>query len=416
MLEIKRDYYLRQLIAQRGSSFIKIITGLRRAGKSYLLDPIFRQFLLQDGVAPDHIIHLNLEEFENRCLLDPSALFTFVKKQIADSQTYYVLLDEIQLVPGFESILSSFLHLDNLDVYVTGSNSRFLSSDVITQFRGRGTQIHLYPLSFGEIYAALGGDKYELWERYYRYGGLPQVVQQPDDQARISFLEAQKDNVYLNDLIERYRIRNSDSLGILSSVIASDVGALTNPHKLERTFKSKIGVDLSYHKIEDYLEKLQNAFLIEKSKRFDVKGKRYIDTPVKYYFTDPGIRNAFVDFRQTEESHLMENIIYNELRRRGFKVDVGTVETRGENGTRQQLEVDFVARKADNTYYIQSALTIGDSAKRYQESRSLDHINDHFNKIIIAKDTFAPGHERNGIATIGLFGFLLDDKILDKYQ
>ena len=416
MKQIARDTYLKKLIDRKGTSFIKIITGIRRCGKSYLLNTIFRDHLLKSGVPEDHIIHVNLENRDNKDLLDPDKLLKFVKDKVKDGSQYYALLDEVQLVPNFEAVLSSFLYTDNLDVYVTGSNSKFLSSDIATEFRGRGDVIHMYPLSFAEYYSAVGGDKYKAWGEYCEFGGLPQVLEQPDDEAKITFLKTQRDNVYLNDIIERYNIRKSEGFGALTEVLASGIGSLTNPSKLERTFKSMAGVDLSRHKIEDYLEKLENAFLIEKSRRYDVKGKRYIDTPAKYYFSDMGIRNSFVDFRQTEETHIMENIIYNELCRRGYQVDVGTVEIRERNGSRKQLEVDFVASLGDRTYYIQSTLSIGDLEKRAQESRPLDSINDHFSKIIIAKDAGLPGHERNGIVTIGLFDFLLNENILDKYQ
>ena len=415
MKEIARDTYLKKLIDRKGTSFIKIITGIRRCGKSYLLNPIFKNHLLENGASEDHIIHVNLENRSNKELLDPDKLLDFVKSKIKDGEQYYALLDEIQLVPNFEAVLSSFLYTENLDVYVTGSNSKFLSSDIATEFRGRGDVIHMYPLSFAEYYSAVGGDKYEAWQRYCEYGGLPQILEQPDDEAKITFLKTQRDNVYLNDIIERYNIRKSEGFGVLTEVLASSIGSPTNPSKLERTFKSMASVDLSRHKIEDYLEKLENAFLIEKSRRYDVKGKRYIDTPAKYYFSDIGIRNSFVDFRQTEETHIMENVIYNELRRRGYQVDVGVVDTR-ENNIRKQLEVDFVASLGDRTYYIQSTLSIGDLEKRAQESRSLDNINDHFSKIIIAKDAGLPGHERNGIITISLLDFLFEENILDKYQ
>ena len=416
MKEIARDTYLKKLIDRKGTSFIKIITGIRRCGKSYLLNPLFKNHLLESGVPEDHIIHVNLENRDNKELLDPDKLLNYVKSKIVDDGQYYALLDEVQLVPDFEAVLNSFLHVDNLDVYVTGSNSKFLSSDIATEFRGRGDVIHMYPLSFAEYYSTLGGDKYEAWQQYCEYGGLPQILEQPDNEAKITFLKTQRDNVYLNDIIERYNTRKSEGFGVLTEVLASSIGSPTNPSKLERTFKSMAGVDLSRHKIEDYLEKLENAFLIEKSRRYDVKGKRYIDTPAKYYFSDMGIRNSFVDFRQTEETHIMENVIYNELRRRGYQVDVGAVEIRDENRARKQLEVDFVANRGDRTYYIQSAMSIGDLEKRAQESRSLDNINDHFSKIIIAKDAGLPGHERNGIITISLFDFLFNEDILDRYQ
>mgnify|MGYP000891609539 FL=1 len=416
MKQIARDRYLEKLTDRRGSALIKIITGIRRSGKSYLLNPLFRDSLIKDGVAAEKILYLNFEDRRNLELMDPDALYKFIRKWIKDEgEKYYVLLDEIQLVPDFESVLNSFLHMPCLDVYVTGSNSKFLSSDIATEFRGRGEEIHIYPLSFAEFYGAVGGEKELAWQEYYRYGGLPLILEQSDDAFKMDYLKMQCDNVYLNDIIERYDIRKSEGFSELIEVLASSIGSPTNPHKLEKTFKSKAGVNLSYHVISDYLEKLEDAFIVEKSKRFDVKGKRYIDTPAKYYFQDMGIRNALLDFRQIEETHIMENVIYNELRRRGYRVDVGVVDVR-EGNLRKQLEVDFVAKRGDRIYYIQSALSINDAKKREQEARSLDNIDDHFSKIIITKDVSIPGYERNGIVILGLFDFLLKEDILDKYQ
>jgi len=412
MKQIARDIYLKRLIDSQGNGLIKVITGIRRCGKSYLLDPIFKDYLLKRGVSTDHIIHLNLETRENKSLTDPDVLDGFIRNRIKDDTRHYVLLDEIQLVADFESVLNGFLHLPNLDVYVTGSNSRFLSSDIVTEFRGRSYEIHLYPLSFAEFMSVYDGSRERGWSDYYRYGGLPQVSAMPTESDKMAFLGSQWSNVYLNDLVERYHLRNRVELDSLVEVIASGAGSLTNPHKLERSFKSMANVSLDHNTISDYLTKLEEAFIVEKSKRYDVKGKKYINTPSKYYFTDSGIRNACLGFRQMEENHIMENIIYIELRRRGYQVDIGVVSARDGND-RRQYEVDFVANRGDRTIYIQSALTISDPDKRAQESRSLSEIDDHFAKIIIVKDATGVGHERNGIITMGLFDFLLEGSHLD---
>ena len=412
MKQIARDIYLKRLIDSQGNGLIKVITGIRRCGKSYLLDPIFKDYLLKRGVSADHIIHLNLETRENKSLTDPDILDGFIRSRIKDDTRHYVLLDEIQLVADFESVLNGFLHLPNLDVYVTGSNSRFLSSDIVTEFRGRSYEIHLYPLSFAEFMSVYDGSRERGWSDYYRYGGLPQVSAMPTESDKMTFLGSQWSNVYLNDLVERYHLRNRAELDSLVEVIASSAGSLTNPHKLERSFKSMANVSLDHNTISDYLTKLEEAFIVEKSKRYDVKGKKYINTPSKYYFTDSGIRNACLGFRRMEENHIMENIIYIELRRRGYQVDIGVVSARDGND-RRQYEVDFVANRGDRTLYIQSALTISDPDKRAQESRSLSEIDDHFAKIIIVKDATGVGHERNGIITMGLFDFLLEGSHLD---
>ena len=412
MKRIARDIYLKRLIDSQGNSLIKVITGIRRCGKSYLLDPIFKDYLLRRGVSTDHIIQLNLETRENKGLTDPDALDGFIRSRIKDDARHYVLLDEIQLVADFESVLNGFLHLPNLDVYVTGSNSRFLSSDIVTEFRGRSYEIHLYPLSFAEFMSVYDGSRERGWSDYYRYGGLPQVSAMPTESDKMAFLGSQWSNVYLNDLVERYHLRNRVELDSLVEVIASGAGSLTNPHKLERSFKSMANVSLDHNTISDYLTKLEEAFIVEKSKRYDVKGKKYINTPSKYYFTDSGVRNACLGFRQMEENHIMENVIYIELRRRGYQVDIGVVSARNGND-RRQYEVDFVANRGDRTLYIQSALTISDPDKRAQESRSLSEIDDHFAKIIIVKDAVGVGHERNGIITMGLLDFLLEGSHLD---
>lgn len=413
MKEIARDAYLNKLIASRGINLIKIITGIRRCGKSYLLDPIFKNYLISDGVSKDHIIHLNLELDKNKEYRDSTTLRKYVEGKIVDDKQYYVLLDEIQLVDGFEGVLSGFLAMRNVDTYVTGSNSRFLSSDIITEFRGRSEEIRMYPLSFAEFYSVYDGDKYMALAEYLKYGGLPLVLEHKDETSKMNYLLSQQKNIYLKDIIERHAIRNDTALKGLIEIISSSIGSLTNPYKLERTFKSMVNIDLSYNTIDNYLSILENAFIIEKAKRYDVKGKRYIDTPQKYYFTDLGLRNSFVGFRQNEENHLMENAIYNELRRRGYQVDVGVVEVRSSNQDKQ-LEIDFVANRGDRRYYIQSALTIGDPDKRIQETRPLNSVNDFFKKIIITKDMMLQSREENGIVTMNILDFLLNPNSLDE--
>ena len=413
MKKIARDIYLKKLIASRGIDLVKIITGIRRSGKSYLLNPIFRDYLISDGVAEDHIIYINLELDSNKHLRNSTTLREYVEDKITDNAEYYVLLDEIQLVSGFEGVLSDFLAAKNIDVYVTGSNSKFLSSDIVTEFRGRSEEIRMYPLSFAEYLSAKeDGDRYNAWAEYIKYGGLPLVLEHKDETAKMDYLVNLQKNIYLKDIIERYSIKNDTALKSLVEVVASSTGSLTNPYKLERTFKSMAGIDVSYNTIDSYLGKLEDAFIIEKAKRYDVKGKRYIDTPQKYYFTDVGIRNSFVGFRQNEESHIMENIIYNELRRRGYQVDVGVVEIR-EGDDKKQLEIDFVANRGDRKYYIQSALTIGESEKRVQEARPLKNVNDFFKRFIITGDFMRPGREEDGIVVMNILDFLLNESSLD---
>ena len=410
MKEISRQYYLQKLIDTKDIPLVKVITGIRRCGKSYLLNPIFKNHLISDGVPEDHIIYLNLELDRNAGLRDHTALREYIENLTDGDGEYFVLLDEIQLVEGFEGVLSGFI-ADGLNVYVTGSNSKFLSSDIVTEFRGRSKNIHMYPLSFAEFLSVYDGDKYAAWSEYVRYGGLPLVLAQKGDTEKMSYLSEQRQNIYLRDMVERHNIRNEAALRSLIEVIASSTGSLTNPYKLERAFKSMARIEMSHNTIDNYLSKLEDAFLVEKSKRFDVKGKRYIDTPAKYYFADPGIRNSFVGFRQVEENHIMENIIYTELRRRGFQVDVGMVEIR-EGDDKKQLEIDFVANRGDRKYYVQSALTIGDEDKRAQEIRPLANVDDFFKKIIVTKDLMLPSREENGIIIMNILDFLLDENSL----
>ena len=377
-VEIKRDYYLQKLIDRKNNHLIKIITGIRRCGKSYLLNHLFKNYLLDNGVSSNHIIMIALDDDGNSDLLDSKNLRKYIDDKILDDDLYYILLDEIQMVPNFEGLLNGLLRKENLDIYVTGSNSKFLSSDIITEFRGRGDEIRVYPLSFKEFYSSYDGSKEEAWIEYYTYGGLPLIMSYTKEEDKMNYLDIQKDNVYLNDVIERNNIKNKEELEKLIEIISSSIGSLTNPLKLARTFKSYNKNTLLTDKtIYNYLSYFEDAFIIEKTLRYDIKGKKYIDTPYKYYFTDIGIRNAFLNFRQQEENHIMENIIYIELKRRGFKVDVGVVEARDKDG-RKQYEIDFIANKGNNKFYIQSALNIDTKEKREQEEKSFMNVNDFF--------------------------------------
>lgn len=412
-MEIKRDYYLQKLIDRKENHLIKIITGIRRCGKSYLLNHIFKNYLLETGVNADHIIMVSLDDDDSGSLLDVHNLNTYIKSQIKDDDLHYILLDEIQLVEGFESLLNGLLRKENLDVYVTGSNSKFLSSDIITEFRGRGDEIRVYPLSFSEFYSAYEGSKEDAWQEYYTYGGLPLVLSYKNEIDKMAYLENQRKNVYLNDVIERNNIQNEQDLYTIVEILSSSVGSLTNPLKLANTFKSNNkNTSITDKTIYNYLNYLEDAFLIESTKRYDVKGKKYIETPKKYYFTDIGIRNSFLNFRQQEENHLMENIIYIELKRRGFSVDVGVVVVRDKSG-QKKLEIDFIANRGNNRYYIQSALTIDSKEKREQEERSLINTNDFFRKIIIVKDNIKRWRDEKGIVIMGIVDFLLDFDSLD---
>ena len=416
MEEIKRDYYLNQLISSKQNGLIKIITGIRRCGKSYLLFKLFRNHLLAKGVAPDHIISLALDDVLNEDYCDPKKLLLYIKGCIKDAQIYYVLLDEVQMVHNFVGALNSLLHIDNVDVYVTGSNSKFLSSDIATEFRGRGDEIRIYPLSFAEFFSVYEGDKLDAWRDYITYGGLPLTFSLDTQQKKVTYLHNLYSTVYLKDLIDRNGIKKSAEFDTLVKVMASSIGSPCNPNKLSNTFKSVSNSDLSPLTIDNYLGFLQDAFLIEKAMRYDIKGKKYIGTLSKYYFVDLGLRNNLLDFRQIEETNLMENVIYNELRSRGYLVDVGMVETRSrteqQGMIRRQLEVDFVVNNGSKRYYIQSALALPDKEKIEQESASLKHISDNFQKIIIVKDNIVSYHNEAGILFINLFDFLLQRDVL----
>lgn len=416
MMEIKRNYYLNKLISKQNNKLIKIVTGIRRCGKSYLLDPIFINYLLDNGVDENHIIKLEFDSIENEEYTNPKKLYEYVMQKVVDKDTYYVILDEIQKVSDFESVLNSFLRKSNLDVYVTGGNSKFLSSDIITEFRGRGDEIRVYPLSFSEFMSVYSGNEISGLNEYINYGGLPLITTFKSAEEKIDYLNFQKDNVYINDVIERNDIRNDEELKTLIEIISSSIGSLTNPTKLYNTFISKGNKNITNKTIASYLKYLEESFLIEKSKRFDVKGKKYIETPSKYYFVDIGIRNSLINFRQIEKTHIMENIIYTELRRRGFNVDVGIVEKRkiDEKGKKdyRQLEIDFVANKGSDKYYIQSAYSIEDNNKKEQELQSLLNISDNFKKMVIVYDSFIKWQDDNGIIYISIYDFLLNENSL----
>lgn len=417
-MQIKRDFYLQQLVDGKQNGLIKIVTGIRRCGKSFLLFKLFRQYLLDVGVDSDHIIQIALDDIENANLREPLPLYKCIKANMTDEELYYILLDEVQLVPRFEEVLNSLLRIDNADVYVTGSNSKFLSSDIITEFRGRGDEIHLYPLSLSEYCEGTGLSPAEAWKDYYTYGGLPHTLSLGTEKKKIDYLNKLFESVYLIDILERHRIKNKAEFEELVKIIASGIGAPTNPTKLENTFKSVKKINIDSVTISRYLGYMQDAFLIEKAERYDVKGKKYIGSLAKYYFTDIGLRNAILGLRQQEETHIMENIIYNELRRRGCKVDVGMVEQRFVDNDgkwqRKQLEVDFVVNEGNQRYYIQSALALPDEEKRKQEMGSLLRINDSFKKIIIVKDDIKPWRDENGILTMGLLDFLMNADSLEQ--
>lgn len=410
-MEIKRNLHLNRLIDSRGNGMIKVVTGIRRCGKSYLLMTLFRNFLLQEGVKNDHILTLDLENRRNIKLRDPDELLNFIDSKITDNNNYYILLDEIQLVREFEDVLNSYLKMDNIDVYVTGSNSRFLSKDVITEFRGRGEEIHITPLSFAEYCSAHPElDKYQALKEYKTFGGLPHVCLETDVRKKMEYLKSLFRKTYLTDIRERYSIADDGVMGELINVLASDIGGLTNPTRIENTFQSVKGIRMSKNTIKRYLEILEESFIVSKSVRYDVKGKRYIDTPSKYYFEDLGLRNARLGFRQIEETHLMENLIYNELRLRGYEVDVGVVTCNAQNAEganrRTQLEVDFVCNMGYERMYVQSAYRLPSPEKREQEMASLLKIDDSFMKVIVTEDTIMKHQDENGIYWMDIFDFL----------
>lgn len=415
---IARDKYLRQLIEARGNGMVKIVTGMRRSGKSFLLMTLFHQYLIEQGVAEDHIIEISLDNRKNKPLRNPDALLERIDHLIqSDGQMYYVILDEVQLVDDFVEVLLSLMQDKRLDVYVSGSNSRFLSKDVVTEFRGRGDEIHLFPLSFAEYYAAIGGDKHDAWKEYYTYGGLPQILQIDNEEKKINYLLDLYELTYIKDIIERNHLRNVEGLRALVRVLASNIGSSTNPKRIGDTFQTVEHIPMKDSTIRDYIKYLQDAYMIEEALRYDVKGRKYIGTETKYYFADMGLRAAILNFRQQEETHIMENIIYNELRMRGYRVDVGLVETwktsaEGKN-IRVPLEVDFVVNKGAERIYIQSAFRMPTDDKVAQEKRSLLNTNDNFRKIIIVGDDIKRKTDEQGIITMSLYDFLLDSHVIE---
>ena len=416
-MEIKRDKYLNDLINRMHNGMIKVVTGIRRSGKSYLLFTLFKKYLEEQGVAKDHIIDIELDQRKNRQYRDPDVILEHIESLIADDDRYYIMLDEVQMLKDFEEVLNSLLHIKNVDIYVTGSNSKFLSKDVLTEFRGRGDEIHIYPLTFKEFMSVYDGDVYHGWAEYVVYGGLPLTVTMKTDEQKVTYLTNLFEETYLKDIIERHKIEKTQELEDLVNILASAIGSLTNPPKIEATFKSILSSTISPNTIRQYIEYLEEAFIINKAMRYNVKGRKYIGTPIKYYFEDVGLRNARLGFRQVEETHLMENIIYNELRSRGYSVDVGIVEKRNmtEDGIKEkkQLEVDFVANLGSKRYYIQSAFSMPTEEKRQQEKASLLNINDSFKKIVIVKDVVKVTRDENGITTMSVYDFLLNENSLE---
>ena len=416
-VEITREKYLKALINRMHNGMIKVITGIRRCGKSYLIFKIFKNYLKEIHISDDHIIEIALDERKNKHYRNPDVLLDYVENKITDSALYYLLLDEVQLLDEFEEVLNSLLHISNLDIYVTGSNSKFLSKDIITEFRGRGDEIHVFPLTFKEYMQGYSGDIYHGFADYIMYGGLPLILSMKTEEQKVEYLTRLFEETYIKDIRDRNRIDKVQELNDLIIVLASAVGSLTNPSKIEATFKSKLRSDISINTIRQYIAFLQDAFVIHEAQRFDVKGRKYIGSPLKYYFEDVGLRNARLGFRQHEETHLMENILYNELRARGFSVDVGVVPIRKtvSSGDREriQLEIDFIATLGSRKYYIQSAFSLPDEEKITQEKTPLLNVGDSFKKIIIVHDTLNIRRDDNGITTMNIYDFLLNENSLD---
>lgn len=416
-MDIKRDKYLNDIINRMHNGMIKVVTGIRRCGKSYLIFTIFKNYLLEQGVDESHIISIELDQRKDKKYRNPDAVLEYIESRIADEEQYYVLLDEVQLMEEFEEVLNSLLHIKNVDVYVTGSNSKFLSKDVITEFRGRGDEIHIYPLTFKEFMQVYEGDVYHGWAEYVIYGGLPLTVTMKTEEQKINYLTRLFEETYLVDIIERHNIEKSQELEDLVNILASAIGSLTNVPKIEATFRSVVQSNISGNTIRQYIEYLEDAFVINKANRYNVKGRKYIGTPLKYYFEDVGLRNARLGFRQIEETHIMENIVYNELRSRGYSVDVGVVEKRSLNSEgkaeRTYLEIDFVANLGSKRYYIQSAFSMPTEEKRLQEKASLVSVNDSFKKIILVKDVMNVTRDEDGITTMSIYDFLLKENSLE---
>ena len=411
-MKIGRDVYLNKLISKRHNGLIKVVTGMRRCGKSYLLFNLFKEYLVNEGVAENHIIEIAFDSFENKRYRDPEVLFPYIMEKMSDERMYYVLLDEVQMLDDFESVLNSLGRKQNVDVYVTGSNAKFLSKDIITEFRGRGDEVHMYPLTFGEFMSVYDGDKQEGWRDYVLFGGIPLVLGFETADQKSDFLKSLFEETYISDITGRNNIRNKAELEELLNILSSAIGSLTNPSRLSATFKSVKNKSISKDTIIKYIDYLKDSFLIDSTIRYDIKGKKYINTPSKYYFTDPGLRNERLNFRQVEEAHAMENIIFNELKVRGYNVDVGVVVMNevDKNGKkiRKQLEVDFVCNKGSKRYYIQSAYALPDKEKMEQGQRSLLNTGDGFKKIIITKDAVAPLYNGEGILLMSVYDFLLN--------
>lgn len=408
---IKRDLYLSKLIRREKNGLIKIVTGIRRCGKSFLLFNLFHSYLKEKGIEDSHIIEIALDDRSNKELRDPDRMLEFVKSKITDDKTYYIILDEVQLLDEFEDVLNSFLHISNADVYATGSNSKFLSSDLVTEFRGRGDEVRIYPLSFREYVSAYNGSTDEAWDDYFMYGGLPLILTRENDEDKAEYLTNLFKKVYISDILERHKIKNEEEFGELTDILASSVGSLTNPMKLANTFKSVKKKNISDKTLKVYIDWLEDAFLISRVKRYDVKGRKYINSPLKIYFEDTGLRNARLNFRQNEENHIMENIIYNELRIRGFNVDVGIVEVT-DKAKKKQLEIDFIATKGSEKFYVQSAFAMPTEDKEQQEIRPLKAVKDSFKKIVIVRDNIKVRRDESGITTMGIKNFLLDENSL----
>ncbi|MCI8530950.1 MAG: ATP-binding protein [Lachnospiraceae bacterium] len=431
-MEIRRDFYLDKLIKRRNNGLIKVITGIRRCGKSYLLNTIFYQYLIRSGVEENHIIRFAFDSADDLYLIgeslikiekekrgvDPEKFMEYIRSSVTEKGMYYLLLDEVQMLDCFESVLNGYLRKDNMDVYVTGSNAKFLSKDIITEFAGRGDEIHMYPLSFSEFMSVYQGDKYEGLSEYMLYGGIPPVVLRDGLHEKAAMLENLFSEIYMSDIYKRNRIRNQGELEDLLNILSSAIGSLTNPEKLKNTFKSVKKSRITSNTIRKYLDYFEDSFLIESAQRYDIKGKTYIETPRKYYFSDLGLRNARINFRQFEQTHSMENVIYNELRMRGYRVDVGIVPIaeKDKNGkvTRKQLEVDFVCNLGSLRYYIQSAYALPDEEKKIQEIRPFRKIDDSFKKIVITKDMVPAHYDEHGILTLNIYDFLLEPKSIEK--
>ena len=414
----KRQKYIDKLVAGLGNGLVKIVTGGRRCGKSFLLFNLFHSYLISHNVSEDHIIELSFDDRRSKPLRNPDTLLDYIEERVKkDGSTYYIILDEVQMVEDFVEVLLSLMHNPQLEVYVSGSNSRFLSKDVVTEFRGRGDEIRVWSLSFAEYYEEYHGDRTLLWRDYYTYGGLPQVALLSDKEKKVEYLRNMYELTYLRDIIERNQLRNAEGLRQLVQILSSGIGSSTNPQRISNTFHTVENAPISRNTIKEYIAYLQDAFLIEEAMRYDVKGRKYIGTESKYYFTDMGLRGAILDFRQQEETHIMENVIYNELRMRGFLVDVGMIEAwkkdKNNQNVRRNLEIDFVANKGNQRYYIQSAFAISDDEKKEQEEASLKAIKDAFKRVVILRNDIMPYHDENGFLIIGLIDFLLNPNSLD---